>query len=261
MTKLTTLSLLGGVALSSNLVAGEVSPVQEPAADNYKIALGYHTQYVDRGQHIAGDLVTAELGTAITCPLSGLDISFDLWYGSSDDATRVITGGNDLSMDELRLSAGTSYDLGFASIHSGYTFYTYFGDADDIADDHEFYFGFHRDICGFATSLTYFWGIDGDFRGNNEGYTELDISRTYDLGGYALATAVTTGYLVEEGAFSHITLQVSHDIEISDNAKLTPYIAQSFELDDLERSIGGANPAGFNADNEFFAGAKLSVTF
>lgn len=277
MKNVTTLSIIGGAALAGSAFAGTVAvqpAAPAPAEVNSSLAVGYDSQYIHRGVNYGNDAVTAKLATAFTCPLTGLTIDASALYTSANGGGLGVNAfgasfvRDEILNNELRLNLGTSKELCYGlTAHVGYTMYHYFDSNDafhgEIDDDHEVYFGLSRQLFGFDTSVVYNWGLDGDLRGNNEGYSEFNVGRGFDVAGYTLNTNLEVGYLVEEGALSHATASVSYDHKISENATLTPYIAHTWELDDLERSLGTVNGYGFslNEQNEFFAGAVLKVTF
>ncbi len=254
MQKLVITTIVGGLFAASSAVAGDFSVplTTAPAASNLgDLAVGYNSQHVFRGVNLGNDQVTAELGLAHTCPLTGLALDFTAWYGSasSNNATAP--------EDELRLTLSTSKDLGFADATVGYTFYHFLNGnkpsfTGNGGDSQEVFFGLSRELYGVDASLTYFWDIEGD----NQGYTELGLSKSLNVFGKALDLGATVGYLVEEGALSHATVSVSHDIAFG-NATLTPYVAYSVELDDLEQS----SRSNGSDENELFAGAALKVQF
>lgn len=247
MNKTLTTSLLGGALLAGSAFAGEVAaPIVTETPSSFfesSLAVGYHSQYIFRGVNSGDDLVDATLNTAWTCPFTGLDMSAGAWYGS------VKNGFGAGSYDELDLYGEVAKDLGFANASVGYVFYHFFDAADDAQ---EVYFGLSKEIYGFETGIKYFWDIETD----NQGYLEGTVSKSFDImGGFSLDTGVAVGYLVEEGALSHVTAKVSHDFKLGESATLTPYVAYSVELDDLEQYVGT------DEENEFFAGAALTVIF
>lgn len=254
MKNVTTLILLGGAALAGSAFAGPAAVAPTPAPDaglNSALSVGYASQYIHRGINIGDDLVNAKLATSFTCPLTGLGVDASAEYYSVK---------NGIINDELRLNLGTSKELCYGlTAHVGYTFYHYFDQVNGLNDDTEVYFGLSTQVAGFDTSLVYNWGIDGDFRGNNEGYTELNIGRGFEVLGYALYANTELGYQIETGDLSHVTASLSYDHKLTETATLTPFVAYTWELDGLE----GAIPAAGQLDqqNELFAGAALKVTF
>ncbi|GAA5494920.1 hypothetical protein SAMN02745181_2793 [Rubritalea squalenifaciens DSM 18772] len=237
MSKTTTTSLLGGVLLAGSVLAGEVAPITTPAPESKfssDIAVGYHSQYNWRGFDLGNDMVDATVNTAFTCPYTGLDISAGAWYASVKD------GG----FDELDLYTAASKDLGFATASVGYIFYHFFDSADDAQ---EVTFGLSKEFYGVETGVTYFWDVETD----NGGYLEGSISKSFG----PVSTGVAVGYSLEEDGFTHVTSKVSYDYALTDTATLSPYVAYAVELDELEGVYGT------DEENEFFAGAVLTVTF
>lgn len=242
------LSLIGGALLTGSAFAGEQvcqKPTACPSAAS-DVTVGYDSQYIFRGINQGNDLVTAAVNTAWTCERTGLDMNAGAWYGT--------TGDTDGSVEELDLTLGASKDLGFARANVGYIFYHYLSDGPDAQ---EVYFGLSKDLaCGTSASLTYFWDIESD----NNGYTELALAKSFDVASKQLDLGVAAGYLAEEGELSHVTAKLSHAVALSDTATLTPYIAHTWELDGLD-SNGASTSSAPTQENEFFAGASLSVSF
>lgn len=241
MSKSITTSLLGGVLLAGSALAGEVAPVTTPApASKFSsdIAVGYHSQYNWRGYDFGNDMVDATVNTAFTCPYTGLDISAGAWYASVKDD----------SFDELDLYASASKDLGFATASLGYIFYHFFDSADDAQ---EITFGLSKEIYGFETGLTYFWDVETD----NGGYAQFDLGKSFETSIGTFNAGVALGYSLEEDGLTHLTPKLSYDYALTDTATLSPYVAYAIELDELEAVYGT------DEENEFFAGAVLSVTF
>lgn len=240
-------TVIGSAMLTGLATAGTEAPVVAPVAEtsiSADLGVGYHNAYIFRGTDAGTDLVDATLNVSGTCPLTGLDLSAGAWYGS------VKEGYGTDGYNELDLYASASKDLGFATASVGYIFYHFF-DEPGFSDAQEVFFGLSKEIYGVTTSLKYFWDIETD----NQGYTELGFAKSFEVAGFGLDVSSTVGYLVEEGALSHLTTKVSHGFKLSENATLTPYVAYSVELDDLEQYIGT------DEKNELFAGIGLSVTF
>lgn len=246
MKKVILKSIVGGSLLAGVATAGEVTPAAvTPAVDSSistDLGVGYHNAYIFRGIDSGTDLVDIALNASGTCPLTGLDLSAGAWYGSVKEGFGI---GN---YDELDLTVGASKDLGFATASVGYIFYHFFDDADDAQ---EVYFGLSREFYGIEAGVKYFWDVETD----NQGYSEFSLAKSFDVAGFGLDVSSTLGYLVEEGALSHLTTKVSHDIKLSETATLTPYVACSVELDDLEQYIGSSEK------NELFGGISLTVSF
>lgn len=247
MHKLVYTTLAGSLLAASSAVAGDFStPIEKAPCAGAKgdLTVGYNSEYIWRGVNLGSDQVTAELGLQHTCPLTGQALDFTAWYGSSSRTPGAV------STDELDLSLSTSKDLGFATAEVGYIFYHFFNNQDDAQ---EVFAGLSRDFYGVNASLRYFWDIEGD----NDGYSELALTKSVNVFGHAINLGATVGYLVEEGAFSHATGKASYDIAFG-KGTLSPYIAYSVELDDLERFAAGT---GAGQENEFFAGAAFTVKF
>ncbi len=247
MTKLVITTIAGGLLAASSAVAGDFETkiaTTTPAAANLgEVAVGYDSQYNFRGVNLGNDLVTAQFSLDHDCPLTGLPLHFNAWYGSTNNRMTA------RDFNELDLSLGTHKDLGFATAEVGYIFY-HFMNRPGLDDAQEVYFGLSREFFGVNTSLRYFWDIEGD----NDGYAELALSKSLNvLYGQSIDLSAALGYLVEEGELSHVTVKASKDFAFG-AATLTPYVAYAVELDDLETQAP-------NQKNELFAGAALSVKF
>ncbi len=249
MQKLVTTTIMGGLLAASSAVAGDFSVPIAPAAGSTAsagslgtLAVGYHNAYNFRGIDLGNDLVSTQIDFARS--YAGLDFSVGAWYGSVKDGP---SGAGNSNFDELDLYAAVSKDLGFVTATVGYIHYNNFSNADDAQ---EVTFGLSRNFYGFDTSLTYFWDVETD----NDGYTELAISRSQNVYGRKIDLGLKVGYLVEQSGLSHATLTASHDIPLGVGT-LTPYISQVWELDELEAT------AGSSQSNEFVAGVGFSVAF
>ena len=231
---------IGALAAASALAAGNASAVDL----DYSLHAGYTSEYIFRGTNLGADLIEAGFGAA--ADWNGLGLSAGAWYGSFDN----IGDTRGSSSDELDLTAGVSKDLGFLTAEVGYIYYYNF-DSDITADAQEVYFGVSRSFYGFDASLRYYWDIELD----NDGYSELAISKSFELTGcLALNVGSTLGYLVEEGHLAHLTTKVALDYTFAENAKLSPFASASLDLS------GGHGNAYTSAKNELVGGAIISVS-
>jgi hypothetical protein len=235
---------IGALAAASALVAGNANAEVE-----YELHTGYSSEYLFRGLDLGDQLI--EVGADVSTEWNGLGLSAGAWYGSFNESTYDTDG------DELDLYAEVSKDLGFLKASVGYIAYIY-NQADlnkslvNLNDTQEVYFSVARDF-GFAeASLTYFWDIEN----GNDGYSELALSRSFELSPcLALNVGTNVGYLVEQGDFTAWTTKVALDWGFAEHAKLSPFVAFSVALSDEE------NTAYDGSGNEFVAGSMLSVSF
>ena len=234
---------IGALAAASALVAGNASAEVE-----YEIHTGYSSEYLWRGLDLGDDLV--EFGLDAATEVNGFGLSGGLW-ASAFDASAATANDTD---NEVDFYVEGSKDLGFMTAAVGYIYY--WNIASLGADNQELYFSASRDL-GFATaSLTYFWDMDGTVGGDTDGYTELALSRSFELNQcLTLNVGTNVGYLVEGGDFTAWTSKVSLDWGFVDRAKLSPFVALSVGLGESAGSFWATT------DNEFVAGSMLSVSF
>lgn len=232
---------IGALAAASALVAGTAQAEVE-----YELHTGYSSQYLFRGLDLGDDLT--EVGVDAAAEYNGFGISGGIW------ATAFDSPAPDDINSEVDLYAEVSKDLGFATLGVGYIYYWNVGSLG--ADNQEVYFSASRDL-GFATaSLTYFWDVDSTNGGDTDGYTELALTRSWELNQcLTLNVGGNLGYLVEGGDFTALTTKVSLDWGFAEGAKLSPFAAVSFGLGESTGS------AWTSTDNEFVAGSMLSVGF
>jgi hypothetical protein len=267
---------IGALAAASALVAGNAlagtsAPVTAPAPApaecdafpclDYELHVGYTNEYLWRGLSLGQDLV--EAGFDVATEWNGLGISAGAWYASYDTSGQVFRSTvREVDVDELDLYAEVSKDFGFLTAAVGYIYYfnedtisqnsSQFGFSKFVDDAQEVYFSVSRDF-GFANaSLTYFWDIEGD----NDGYSELALTRSFELAPcLALNVGTNVGYLVEAGDLTAWTTKVGVDWAFAEKAKLSPFVALSIALsDEVDTSYLGS-------ENEFVAGSMLSVSF
>ncbi len=258
---------IGALAAASALVAGNASagtsaPAPVSAAPDssisYELHTGYSSEYLFRGTILGQDLV--EVGVDVAGEWNGLGLSAGAWYGSYDlNNNDLGVNINDIDIDELDIYAEVAKDFGFLTAAVGYIYYFNEDIADRnllndvlVDDSQEVYFSVARDF-GFANaSLTYYWAVEGE----NEGYSELALSRSFELSPcLALNVGTNVGYLVEGGDFTAWTTKVALDWGFTEHAKLSPFVAVSIALGE------SANSSWNSTENEAVAGSMLSVSF
>jgi uncharacterized protein (TIGR02001 family) len=234
---------IGALAAASALVAGNASAEVE-----YEIHTGYSSEYLFRGLDLGDDLL--EVGLDAATEVNGFGLSAGMWAGAFDSSAAT---GNDTD-NEVDLYVEGSKDLGFATAAIGYIYY--WNLASLGADNQEVYFQASRDLGFASASLTYFWDVDSTNGGDTDGYTELALSRSFELNScLTLNVGTNVGYLVEGGDFTAWTTKASLDWGFVDRAKLSPFVAFSMALGE------SAGSAWAETGNEFVAGSMLSVSF
>lgn len=260
---------VGALVAASTLVAGFASANEFEG----EVHIGGASDYIFRGADLGHGL--AEAGADVSTDLgAGFTLSAGLWYASIQDS-----GMGNLPFatipdhySELDLYTELSKDFGWATAYVGYIWYHYQDteisgggfDLKLIDDSQEVYFGLGREIAwGINGALTYYWAVEGD----NGGYTELKLDKTWDLHECVnLNFGVKTGYYVEEGQLAHVTPTLTLNIKVKDNFTISPYIAYSVELDGLDEVAGNnkiQNLLGVTPDegNHLYGGVKLAVSF
>lgn len=234
---------IGALAAASALVAGNASAEVE-----YEIHTGYSSEYLFRGLDLGDDLL--EVGLDAATEVNGFGLSAGMWAGAFDASAAT---GNDTD-NEVDFYVEGSKDLGFATAAIGYIYY--WNLASLGADNQEIYFQASRDLGFASASLTYFWDVDSTNGGDTDGYTELALSRSFELNScLTLNVGTNVGYLVEGGDFTAWTTKASLDWGFVDRAKLSPFVAFSMALGESTGS------AWAETGNEFVAGSMLSVSF
>ncbi|MFP6874234.1 MAG: hypothetical protein VCA55_12085 [Verrucomicrobiales bacterium] len=210
----------------------------EPFSLGADITLGYDTEYVFRGAKLADDLLTATVNLNTISLGDGMDLDLGTWYANTYD------GG----YTELNLFGGVSVDLGDASLSAGITYYTSGSGAfDDIVEP---YVGIGTELGGLDVSIGYAYDteVDGAFIALGAGKSlELSDSITVDV---SASLNYGDDYYGVAG-FNNIDLRLGLPMALGD-ATLTPYIAGSIAVDDLEEAGG---------DDHLYGGVSLSVSF
>lgn len=238
-------ALLAGnaLAVSSTHTSGlEVTPVQV----DYQIHTCYTSEYLFRGVDLANNL--AEVGLDASSEINGWGLSAGIWAAAFDSPAP------DAVNAETDFYGAVSKDLGFLTASVGYVYYWSVGSQG--VDNQEISFAASRDF-GFAkASLTYYWDVDSTAGGDTDGYTELGLTRSFELSPcLTLNVGTNVGYLVEGGDFTAWTSKTSLDWGFAEHAKLSPFVALSVALGE------SSNSSWFQTDNELIAGSMLSVSF
>lgn len=232
---------IGALAAASALVAGNASAEVE-----YEIHTGYTSEYVFRGVDLGDDL--AEVGVDVAGKYNEIGLSAGVWATAFDSANVV----DDVS-SEVDLYAEANYDFGWATLATGYIYYWNVGNLG--VDDQEVYFQASRDFGWANASLTYFWDVCENNGGNN-GYTELALSRSWELNPcLSLGVSTAVGYLIEGSEFTHWQTKATLDWGFAEHAKLSPFVGISVGLGEAAGTLWNST------DNELFAGSMLSVSF
>ena len=234
---------IGALAAASALVAGNAQAEVE-----YELHTGYSSEYVFRGIDLGDDLV--EVGVDAAYEWNGLSISGGVWATAFDASAPT---GNDID-SETDLYGEISKDLGPVTAAVGYIYYWNVGSLG--TDDEEVYFSLSHDFGFLSAYVTYFWDVIESNGITNKGYTELGVSKSWELNQcLTLNVGSNVGYLIEEGDFTAVTTKVSLDWGFAERAKLSPFAAVSIGLGEANDSIWA------HTENEFTAGSMLSVSF
>ncbi len=233
---------IGALAAASALVAGNASAEVE-----YQIHTGYSNEYLFRGLDLGNNLI--ETGLDVAGKVGNVGLSAGVWMGNFNN-----TFTDNQRDNEIDTYGEANYDFGPVVGAVGYIYYWNMGDLN--ADNQEVYFKVSRDL-GFAkASLTYFWDVDGTYGGDTNGYTELALSRSFELSPcVALNVSSNLGYLMDDGKFTAWTNKVSLDWGFAEHAKLSPFVSLSIALGE------DSNTSWAETSNEFVAGSMLSVSF
>lgn len=254
VTKLIALSLLALATAVGSANAG--APAKNPKAPDpvapvddslgFSLSVGYDSTYIFRGVDFGDHLVWGSLTIPIKLT-DKLTFTFAPWYGNIAD------GG----YDELDLAAGFTYDLGFATIGAGYTWY-YFPFSEFDTNEPNITINSCLGAIG-ACKINWFAGAFCDFEANNgnEGwYFETGLNTTIpvtDMVSLVPEVRVTyaTDYYGQDG-FNNVLVKLGAPIALTKTATLTPYVAGSIALEALD---------AINQDSEFIGGVSLTVTF
>jgi uncharacterized protein (TIGR02001 family) len=234
---------IGALAAASALVAGNANAEVE-----YEMHGGYSSEYVFRGLDLGDDLV--EMGVDVAYETNGVSLSGGIWTTAFDSALTTHSG----TENEIDLYAAVAKDFGFLTASVGYIYYWNLSSLG--ADNQEVYVALSRDL-GFAkASLTYFGDVDRTSKGDTDGYTELALTRGFELSQcLTLNLKTNVGYLVEGGDFTAWTTKATLDWGFAEHAKFSPFVAVSVALGE------SAGSAWASTSNELLGGSMVSVSF
>jgi len=234
---------IGALAAASALVAGNAQAEVE-----YELHTGYSSEYIFRGLDL-GDHLT-EVGVDAAYEWNGLSISGGVWATAMDQKQT----SDDID-SEVDFYGEVAKDFGPVTAAVGYIYYWNLGSTSGGTDDQEVYFSLSHDFGFVSAYATYFWDVCENDGGNN-GYTELGLSKSFELNQcLTLNVGTNVGYLFEAGKCTAWTSKVSLDWGFAERAKLSPFAAVSVALNEENRS------AWAETSNEFTAGSMLSVSF
>jgi hypothetical protein len=230
---------IGALAAASALVAGTAK-----AEIEYSVNGGYHEEYLFRGVQFGKGMVTT--GFDAEGEAYGLDLSAGIWHADFSSTGNV-------NSTETDVYAEAAKDLGFATASIGYIKYINDDNTGATTEDaQEIYFGLSREICyGIEASLTYYWDVEYD----NEGYTELALSKGFELSEcLSLGVSTALGYAIEETDLANWTTTVALDWAFTENAVLSPYVLYAVEGHE-------DNTYQMASEQEFVGGVNLTVSF
>ena len=221
-----------------------VAPVDDSLG--FSLSVGYDSKYIFRGVDFGDNLLWGSLSIPIKLT-DKLTFTFAPWYGNIADGV----------YDELDLAAGFTYDLGFATIGAGYTWY-YFPFSD--FDTNEPNITINSCLCTLGEcKINWFAGAFCDLEANagDEGWyfetglnTTVPVTDKISLVPEVRVTYATTYY--GQDGWNNVLLKLGAPIALTKTATLTPYIAGSVALEGLD---------AVNQQDELFGGVSLTVTF
>ena len=244
MIALATGSAIAGAPAKNPKAPDPVAPVDDSLG--FSLSVGYDSKYIFRGVDFGDHLLWGSLSIPVKLT-DKLTFTFAPWYGNIAD------GG----YDELDLAAGFTYDLGFATVGLGYTWY-YFPFSGVDTNEPNVTFTSCLGTLG-ACKINWFGGAFCDFEADagSEGWyfetgfnTTIPVTDKISLVPEARVT-YATDYYGQDG-FNNVLVKLGAPIALTKTATLTPYIAGSLALEGLD-AIG--------QDDELIGGVSLTVTF
>ena len=227
------------------------APVAPPADDSlgFSLTAGYDSAYIFRGVKYGDNLVSG--GLVVPIKLSDkATFTFSPWYGS-------IAGE---SYDELDLVASLTYDLGFATVGAGYTWYYFPFTGFDTSEPN---ITISKSFSGFNWYAGAYLDVNadgGDLYSSTSGsegwYFESGLNYTVKVTEkFSLVPEVKVSYgekYYGVSGFNNVVVKLTAPYALTKTATLAPYIAASFAIDGLEE---------LGADDQLIGGVALTVTF
>ena len=241
---LATGSAMAGAPAKNPKAPDPVAPVDDSLG--FSLSVGYDSKYIFRGVDFGDHLVWGSLSIPIKLT-DKLTFTFAPWYGNIAD------GG----YDELDLAAGFTYDLGFATIGAGYTWY-YFPFSGFDTNEPNVTITSCLGSLG-ACKINWFAGSFCDLEadaGDEGWYFETGFNSTIAITDkISLVPEVRVTYATDyygQDGWNNVLVKLGAPIALTKTATLTPYIAGSLALEGLD-AIG--------QDDELIGGVSLTVTF
>jgi uncharacterized protein (TIGR02001 family) len=215
------------------------------------VHVGLNSEYIWRGIDQSGGNTSDSMTEAgIDLSLGGIagwDFEAGIWYASGN--------GNTGFADEVDYYASASRAFGCLTATVGYIYYDFPSVPGPDVLNQEMTFGVSTDVVGCSVGLTYYWDIDGD----NDGYTELTIDRSFDLcSKTTLDLGATVSYDLEETDLHHYCLSAAVNYAFNDVLTISPYVSATFAQDGAENGVLSISG---NEDDELFGGVIVSAAF
>ncbi|MGA0133423.1 MAG: hypothetical protein ACO3ND_03590 [Opitutales bacterium] len=261
ITSITTTTLLAAAALAQS-----TAPAASPIA--FDLSAGYDSEYIYRGLWFSNQNAWYNIGASKKLSDS-LTLNGLAYYTASNDRRSLY--------QEFDLGASLAYDAGFATLTAGYTYFFflngYVGNGAGQTFAQEFYVSAAKTVGPVNVTATYAYDLYID-----AGYAELAVDKTFGLtDSTSLVLAAKAGYSIDgyytsfngagfnvgnESVWTHVLLQASLPIAISNTATFTPYIAYNMSGAGREETNAGAEAANLGGEeDQFFFGASLKAVF
>ncbi len=229
-------------------VSPVVAPEEEPLG--FSLTAGYDSSYVFRGVNYGDHLISGGLSVPIKLA-DKVTFTFAPWYGNIADSTEY---------DELDLVASLSFDLGFATVSAGYTWYYYPFSGFQTSEPNITIAKSFGPVNWFAGAYLDVNADGGDLFANKGGdvgmYFETGLNSTIKLTEkISLVPEVKVSYGTDYygvDGFNNVVLKLAAPIALTSTATLTPYIAGSIAVDGLD---------DLGVDDYLIGGIALTVTF
>lgn len=217
-----------------------------------EVHVGLSNEYVWRGIDQGGGSM-AEAGLNLSTDWAGWDFGAGIWYAS--------VHGSD-SFDEVDYFASVGKSWGAMNFEVGYIYYDFPSSSGPDVLNGELYFTVGTQAWDTDFAFTYFWDVDGD----NDGYSELTIDRSFDLTEcVALAVGGTVSFDWETTDLHHWGLSASLDWSPNDIVTISPYVSATFAEDGAKTGALSSNPMddyyySYQGD-EVFGGVVVTASF